>query len=427
MIIIFILTVLYTFIHLSIYRYKKDKVTFLSLFVITFPFTLYFLLILIFQVQFKYFVPIFFFNLFFCTILSYAFCLIGISKATENFKNSRNDPDNYFFLYTLCLSLGVIACLANIIAAYENAINFITNFDIKELYRLRYSININESSLDISSPIEYLKIFLPFAFVSFIPIDASKKINILRYSCLFLLLLSGLLVAGRIYFLYAILMYLISTYFKQSQHQTNYKNYFLLLFFFYLLNLSFTYRSSDFDTYYFYLNIGGIESISFLGAEIEFIDKLLRPAYIVSTYYFQSANHVSDYLTNFRSDTLTLGAYQFALILKTVNYLFGTTFQNLQDFSFYDRTTSLFSTYGKLPLTDFGYLGTYVAAITYGYFLGYLSITKEKYWYWKIIYYFLLAQFILAPQLSIFTDWLLLLVIFILLIALFNNNFKKIK
>lgn len=411
-----------------VFFYKKDNNLFFSLFCIIFPWFLYFCFIILFQVNFVNFdSKIFFYNSF-LIFLSLFFCIVGYKKSINLLKDKNYEFKKAYFLkfYFFFIILGIIGSLATIIERSANFYDFINYSSINELYKLRYKANITEGNLRIENKIEYLKIFYPFAYLSVVPIKSNwPKIKYARYISVFLFLVSAIMLGGRFNFLYFFLGLVIYAYFNKN-NILSLKNLIIFLIFIYLLSLTFILRSPYEDILSFYKIIGGITSISFLGLNNNFIDQLFEPFYSLITYYIQSANHLSVFYNNFEYRDLALGGYQFSIIFNIFNSIFDFNLPTVRGFILEDSTIGLFSTFSRDLYADFGFIGPLIFSIISGYLLGYYS-NKIDYWFNSVIYYYLIIFFLLSPQITIYTDFILLMHLYIILFLLFKNdkNFKK--
>ena len=409
----------YSILFIISFNKNNSETLTLNLLSITFPWVLYFSLIYIFQIKFYSLNINFFIFIFFLSLLSYIACITGYNSAkNEIFKTNKNF-ENFEKYYIFFISLGIIGALVTVYERFDNFSLFLSTTNPEELYKLRYSTNIKDVGLRIESNIEYLKILYPFSFISIVPVGGSFKIKTLRYVCLTLFVLGALMVAGRFNFLFAVIALGIFTY--NNKKIFNLRNLSIILIFFYFLSLSFTLRSSNFDTLYFYKNLAGISDINFLG--LKNLDSVFfTPIYNLITYYVQSANHLTSFLIDYDLRKLAFGGYQFDIVFGIINKVLGTSLVTKRELAFNDYSVGLFSTYIRDVLADFGYIGCIVFSTSIGYLLGNYSAKQNLHWIYRVIYYFLIIQFALAPLLLIYSDFILLLNIYLFAFLYFKKK-----
>lgn len=395
----------------------------LNLIAISTPWVFYFSIIYLFQVKFYNFNINFFIIILILSMLSYFSCISGYNNTIKKNNINKSHKFRYFNeYYNFAIILGIIGASATIFGRLENLGDFLNYSNPEEIYKLRYSANLSDAGLRIENNIEYLKIFYPFSFISIVAVGGSLINKFLRYICLVLFIVGALMVAGRFNILYAVLSLIITVYFN-NKNILNLKNFFIILIFAYFLAFTFNLRSPDFDSLNFYKRVANISDISFLGiANLE--GKYITPIYNIITYYVQSANHLTKFLSDYDLRDYTYGGYQFEIVFNIINKILGTSFVTKRELSIYDPSFGLFSTYTRDLLSDFGYLNCIFFSILTGYFLGVFAVRKDEHWIYRTIYHYLIIQFILAPMVLIYVDFILLNHIYLLAILFFKQ--KKI-
>ncbi len=404
---------------------RENKVLTLNLLAIIVPWILYFSLIFIFKIKFDNFNPDIFLFILLLSFLSFFSCIAGynLSKKKNLINNTSPEKTNFLEFYVLFLTLGIIGSIATIIGRTEALHSFLNYSSLNELYKLRYTANLQDTGFRIESKFEYLKIFLPFSFISVVPISCNKKIKVLRYLALILFLTGGMMVAARFNFLFLFLSLLITAYMR-DKNIFRIRNVILIILFFYLLAISFDMRSPDDDTLYFYKKLGGINNIGFIGGQKIENSIFIKPIYNMVIYFVHSANYLALFIEDFKFREFTHGSYQFSILINIINSLFDSSILTKNNYFIEDKTLGIFTTYIRDLYADFGYGGCLIFSLISGYLLGYLSYIENHKWYYKILYHYTLILFILSPQILLLTDYILLMYLFLFLFISFKINFK---
>ena len=418
----FIILIGYMIMFIIAQNKNNSDILSLNLLSISIPWVLYFSLIHLFQVEFYNLNIFFFIFIFFLSCLSFFLCIQGYNFSVKKNFITKKKFDRFDQYYIPLIIFGIIGASATVYERLDNFTDFLTYTNPEEIYKLRYSANLKEAGLRIESNIEYLKILFPFSFISIVPVGGSFKVKTLRYFCLFLFIFGAFMIAGRFNLLYSF-MGLGIFLFLSNKKILNLKNFFMIIIFFYVLALSFTLRSPDYDSFSFYKQVAGISEMNFLG--IKDLDNiLLTPLYNIITYYIQSANHLTTFLIyrDLNLNELAWGSYNFEIVFNIINKIFGTTLVTKRELGVYDPTVGLFTTYTKNLLVDFGYLGCVIYACVSGFLLGYFSMKQNHHWIYRVIYYYLIIQFMVTPIMVLYNDFILLLHIFLFIILFFKKE-----
>ena len=132
--------------------------------------------------------------------------------------------------------------------------------------------------------------------------------------------------------------------------------------------------------------------------------------YLTHSFYF-----LSEYYESFGLKAIAYGGYTFNLIFRILNTLFNTNLSPIQDFYGIDFTIGRYATFAKHLIADFGFLGMIIFYSVCSYIFGVSSNYKNLYTSFKVIYYWLVIYFLLAPLTNIMASGYLQIMTFYLI------------
>tara|TARA_A100000164_G_scaffold380962_1_gene430541 strand:+ start:1342 stop:2082 length:741 start_codon:yes stop_codon:yes gene_type:complete len=239
-----------------------------------------------------------------------------------------------------------------------------------------------------------------------------------------------LVTGGRFFFLYFFIIFITSNVAKKNIKLSNYftfKNTILFIIFFYALLLTFSLRAPpNIDVLNYYKYSMGIESIALeninFGKFNQMKDNFLALImYITHSFYFLSMHYES-----FVFEGFAYGGYTFNLVFRIINNIFNTNLVSIMDYVGIDPTLGRYGTFAKTLLSDFGVVGMLIVYSIIGYVFGISANYKNIYNSFRIIYYWLLVYYLLAPMKGIIsTGFLNLMFGYLIIYIIAERKVKK--
>lgn len=411
------------------------------------PWFFYLLILFVFQVKFISFNTIIIAPILLSLILSIIFFLFGFRNSASNikFQNLLRNKERVREisgeppLIKLIILLALIGCSLSLYFDVIRALNNETFFNLREqgnpmLYSLRIAKNVEVVEITGSNLQLISKVLFPLSFFFYVS-NFTKKYIFFQWIIIILSLASNLVTGGRFYFLYFLIIYL----FSYSDYKNikfvkyfNLKNLIIALLILILLLWSFSLRiPSNFDLVTYYKILLGVKSIGL--EEISFgVFNNLKDAFLVLIIYITHSIHVlSLYYDQFNFDAFSYGGYTFNLIFRIINTIFGTNLASIQSYVFIDLTFGKYATFAKTLLADFGLIGMFIFYSICSYYFGISYNYKKFYSSFKVIYYWLLTFFLIAPMKGIISSGFInLMFCYVIIYAIIEikmiNNSKQV-
>ena len=396
--------------------------------VIFFPWIIYLLLVLIFDIKYKYYNPIIIYIICLSLTFSTISYLSGRSFAEfKNLKTNKNLSKENIPYYRILIILSLLGSFGSV---FYDLIDLKNNTLFKALiyqnkplmYSLRITNNLGPEL--VGSNLKFIcKFIFPLSFFFYIYNFQKKNIK-LSYLIIILTFSSLLISGGRFYFLYFFIIYIFSRIDSDKEFNLfSKKKIFIIIIFFYILLLTMSSRVPEqVDTLEFYKTILGVVNIRFEYLELGIFNTLKNNFLALIIYLTHSLNFLSYYYETFSFDSHSNGSYTFNLLFRIINKIFDL---NLSLNSFYDPTFGRYSTFIKDLVADFGIIGLLIIFSFYSFFFGFSSYYKKYYYSFEVIYYWLLTFFILAPLVNIISSGFINLMFLFLIIYAFLEIIYK--
>ena len=384
-------------------------------FIIVGPWILYLFIILLFNIEFEKINIIVFLPIILAIFLSMFFFFLG-------FKNSYNKIQYHDFISTKknfiilaeplyikqLVILALIGCVFNLYFDIVRTINnemfrSLTDQDANFLYSIR--ISKNTSAELIGSNFQFISKALYSLSFFFYIYKLTKKYIFYQWIIIILSLINCLLTGGRFYILYYLIIFITSKAAYNNVKISNYftfKNFIIFLIIFYGLLLSFSLRApGDFDILNYYKYTNGIKSIALEYVDFGIFDELKNSLLILIIHITQSLYFFSMHYDLFGFSAYAYGGYTFNLPVRIINTIFNFNLSPIQDYYGVDYTIGRYSTFAKSLISDFGIIGMLVFNSFCSYMLGISTNYKDLYFSYRIIYYWLLVFFLMAPMFNL--------------------------
>tara|TARA_A100001015_G_C15038756_1_gene738097 strand:- start:1406 stop:2716 length:1311 start_codon:yes stop_codon:yes gene_type:complete len=412
------------------------------------PWIFYYIVFFIFDIKFVSFNGIVIIPIILAIFLSILFYLIGYnrsynSKEFQYFLNENNsDTNSENNSHTnreeppyirLLIILALIGCVFSLYFDVLRTLKNETFFSLREQGDpMLYSLRISKSATSelVGSKLQFLsKTLFPLSFFFYIS-NFTKKYVFYQWIIIILSLTDCLVTGGRFFFLYFFIIFITSNVAKKNIKLSNYftfKNTILFIIFFYALLLTFSLRAPpNIDVLNYYKYSMGIESIALeninFGKFNQMKDNFLALImYITHSFYFLSMHYES-----FVFEGFAYGGYTFNLVFRIINNIFNTNLVSIMDYVGIDPTLGRYGTFAKTLLSDFGVVGMLIVYSIIGYVFGISANYKNIYNSFRIIYYWLLVYYLLAPMKGIIsTGFLNLMFGYLIIYIIAERKVKK--
>ena len=406
------------------------------------PWVIFSLLVIFLDIQYIEFNNIVIIPIFFAVFFSVIFFSLGFKKSNINLENKIFLNDKIDFKSSkeppfigLLVILALIGCISNTYLDVTRTLNNETflnvmNQNTQFFYNLR--ISKSTSSELVGSNFQFIsKALFSLSFFFYIH-NFTKKFFFYQWAIIFMSLFNNLITGGRFYFIYFLIIFFAS---RAKNLNINFsssltlKNFIVFIVLFGLLLFSFSLRAPqiadvNFDLLSYYKYSNGIESIAFDKANFGIFDKLRELILILIIYITHSFYFLSQHYESFGFQGYAYGGYTFNLIYRIINTIFNTNLLVIQDFYGLDFTLGRYATFAKNLIADFGVVGMVIFYSICSYIFGIAANYRNYFFSFRIIYYWLLIFFLLAPLINLISSGFISLM-FVYLILYTKIELKK--
>ncbi len=404
------------------------------------PWVFYYIIYFLFDIKFVSFNGIVILPILLAVFFSIVFYLIGYKRSYKSeefqfFLNEQNSNPSFKEppYIKLLIVLALIGCVFSLYFDIARTLKNETFFSLIEqgdpmLYSLRISKSVTSEL--VGSKFQFIsKTLFPLSFFFYI-YNFTKKYVFYQWIIIILSLTDCLVTGGRFYFLYFFIIFIASNISKNQIRLSSYftiKNIFIFVIFFYGLLLTFSFRAPpNVDMLNYYKYSMGIESIALENINFGKFNQIKDSFLAFVMYITHSFHFLSIHYESFGFEGFAYGGYTFNLIFRIINNIFNTNLASIIDYIGIDLTMGRYATFAKTLISDFGIVGMLVIYSFISYIFGISANYRNIYNSFKIIYYWLLVFYLLAPMKGIIsTGFINLMFGFLIFYIIAEKKIKK--